>query len=80
MMCHKIGLPPISTIGFGRAVVSSAIRVPKPPARITTFINILRVAEAARLGSIVMLIAGFAGSTVADKHRSTTGKRVPNQA
>ncbi len=38
-MCHKIGLPPISIIGFGRACDSSDIRVPTPPAKITAFIN-----------------------------------------
>src|SRR4051794_40114015 len=38
MMCHRIGRPPISTIGFGRTSVSSASRVPRPPARIATFI------------------------------------------
>ena len=38
MMCHKIGRPPISTIGFGFDVVSSLRRVPKPPANITAFI------------------------------------------
>src|ERR1700734_124842 len=37
-MCHKIGIPPISTIGFGRTTVSSESRVPTPPAKITTFI------------------------------------------
>ena len=37
MMCQRIGLPPISTIGFGRTDVSSASRVPRPPARITAF-------------------------------------------
>jgi hypothetical protein len=36
-MCHRIGLPPTSTIGFGREEVSSAILVPKPPAKITAF-------------------------------------------
>jgi hypothetical protein len=40
-MCHKIGLPPISTIGFGRTEVSSLIRVPSPPARITAFIDLI---------------------------------------
>src|SRR3954453_7398175 len=35
MMCHRIGIPPISTIGFGRSDVSSPRRVPSPPARIT---------------------------------------------
>lgn len=38
MTCHKIGLPPISTIGFGLTDVSSLIRVPSPPANITAFI------------------------------------------
>src|SRR5215212_5031579 len=37
MMCQRIGRPPISTIGFGRTVLSSEIRVPKPPARMTAF-------------------------------------------
>src|SRR5438132_764263 len=37
MMCQRIGLPPISTIGFGRSDVSSLRRVPIPPARMTTF-------------------------------------------
>src|SRR6266478_5631335 len=37
-MCQRIGLPPISTIGFGRTSVSSASRVPIPPASIATFI------------------------------------------
>jgi hypothetical protein len=39
-MCQRIGLPPISIIGFGRIELSSEIRVPKPPARITNFIDI----------------------------------------
>src|ERR1700679_3256486 len=38
-MCQITGLPPISTIGLGRTAVSSAIRVPRPPARITAFIS-----------------------------------------
>ena len=33
-----MGLPPISTIGLGRISVSSANRVPKPPASTATFI------------------------------------------
>src|SRR6185436_15788177 len=37
MMCQRIGLPPISIIGFGRVSLSSLIRVPVPPARITAF-------------------------------------------
>src|SRR6516164_9771714 len=36
-ICHRIGWPPISTIGFGLVSVSSDRRVPNPPARITTF-------------------------------------------
>ena len=43
MMCHKIGRPPISTIGFGLRVVSSEIRVPSPPARMTAFTNRVRL-------------------------------------
>src|SRR4051812_16062759 len=38
MMCHRIGRPPISIIGLGRRWLSSEIRVPMPPARITAFI------------------------------------------
>jgi hypothetical protein len=41
MMCQRIGIPPISTIGFGLIEVSSEIRVPSPPARITAFIRSL---------------------------------------
>src|SRR5215212_6202255 len=37
MMCQRIGLPPISTIGLGLRVVSSLRREPRPPARITAF-------------------------------------------
>ncbi len=32
-----MGLPPISTIGFGLEIVSSDKRVPNPPASITAF-------------------------------------------
>src|SRR6516225_8340188 len=52
MMCHRIGFPPISTIGFGRRLVSSDKRDPIPPARITAFIQppllVLRPAQAHR--------------------------------
>lgn len=41
MMCHRIGRPPISIIGFGRATDSSLIREPSPPARMTAFIFLL---------------------------------------
>ncbi len=37
MMCQRIGRPPISTIGFGFVTVSSARRLPTPPAKMTTF-------------------------------------------
>jgi hypothetical protein len=40
MMCQSIGLPPISTIGFGLMDVSSLIRVPSPPARMTAFMSL----------------------------------------
>src|SRR5262245_39878828 len=36
MMCQRMGLPPISTMGLGRRVVSSERREPKPPARLIT--------------------------------------------
>src|SRR5258705_2206013 len=38
MMCQRIGYPPTSTNGFGLTSVSSASLLPKPPAKITTFI------------------------------------------
>ena len=37
-MCHRMGFSPISIIGFGFKWLSSLILVPKPPAKITTFI------------------------------------------
>src|ERR1017187_2763058 len=37
-MCHRIGRPPISTIGFGRVTVSSLSLVPTPPANMIAFI------------------------------------------
>ena len=39
MMCQSMGLLPISAIGLGRTALSSLMRVPNPPARITTFIG-----------------------------------------
>ncbi len=38
MMCHRIGMPPISTIGFGLIAVSSPNRLPRPPAKTTVCI------------------------------------------
>src|SRR6266849_8797537 len=37
MICQISGFPPISTIGLGLISVSSARRVPMPPAKMTTF-------------------------------------------
>src|SRR5262245_42149289 len=37
-MCHNIGRPPIVTIGLGRRSLSSEIREPRPPARITALV------------------------------------------
>src|SRR5690606_2614642 len=39
MTCQTIGLPPISTSGFGIAWVCSCRRVPRPPQRIATGIS-----------------------------------------
>src|SRR6266851_7172947 len=52
MMCQSIGLPPISTIGFGRTAVSSLSREPKPPARITAFTGMQVIGRAACLRTI----------------------------
>src|SRR3990172_4544902 len=43
MMCHRIGLPPISTMGFGRAMGSSVRREPTPPASITAFMGVPQI-------------------------------------
>ncbi len=53
MMCQRIGLPPISTIGFGRSTVSSANRVPRPPASITAFIVVEIVFSGSDVGGMV---------------------------
>src|SRR5688572_13179254 len=37
IMCQSIGLPPISMSGFGFETVSSLIRLPIPPAKMTAF-------------------------------------------
>ncbi len=39
-MCQSIGLSSIKTIGFGLCSVSSESRVPRPPARMMTFIAV----------------------------------------
>jgi molybdopterin-guanine dinucleotide biosynthesis protein A len=38
IMCHNIGFPPMDTIGFGKVSVYSESLVPKPPAKMITFI------------------------------------------
>src|SRR6187200_1075941 len=40
MMCQRIGRSPTGTIGLGRNSVSSRRRVPRPPQKITTFIDL----------------------------------------
>src|SRR6266446_10108582 len=42
MICHRIGRPPISTIGLSLIVVSSEMREPNPPASMTTFMIFLK--------------------------------------
>ena len=41
MMCQRMGLPPISTMGLGLNSVSSRSLVPLPPQKSITFINAL---------------------------------------
>ena len=41
IMCHNIGIPPISIIGLGLYSDCSANLVPKPPASNTTFIMVV---------------------------------------
>jgi len=53
MMCQRIGLPPISTIGLGLRCVSSLRRVPSPPARITAFMRTSGAPEGARLALVL---------------------------
>src|SRR6185436_6773909 len=36
MMCHTTGRPPIGSIGFGSVSLTSRMRVPWPPQRMTT--------------------------------------------
>src|SRR5580693_1027787 len=54
MMCHRIGRPPTSTIGFGRNSVSSRRRVPNPPHRTTTFISGFLAAPATGAGRYLL--------------------------
>ena len=49
MMCHRIGFPPISIIGLGLRWDSSEILVPRPPAKITAFIDVCPVSQSLQL-------------------------------
>ncbi len=64
-MCHKIGIPPISTIGLGRTWVSSDNRVPNPPAKITAFTarqaNVRRSTLSPPMAARRALITGITG-------------------
>jgi hypothetical protein len=46
MICQRIGFSPISTMGLGLNMLSSEIRVPNPPASITTFTSYRLIAFA----------------------------------
>src|SRR5271157_802918 len=61
MICHSIGRPPISTIGLGLYSVSSRSRVPSPPARITTFIDVPCGFLAKRLSELFIFIGQSRG-------------------
>ena len=63
MMCHNIGFPPISTIGFGRALVSSDNLVPNPPARRMAFIVLIPCLVARQLRYCRLLSADAIPST-----------------
>src|SRR4051794_537507 len=54
--CHRIGFPPISTIGFGRTDVSSPSREPRPPARMTALIRGSDAPDARAVGQHVARI------------------------
>src|SRR5215207_8717071 len=67
MMCQRIGLPPISTIGLGFSVVSSLSREPRPPARMTAFTRRKIVCDAAMARSALITgITGQDGSYLAE--------------
>src|ERR1700712_3436229 len=53
MMCQRIGFPPISPLGFGRPDVSSANRLPSPPARITAFMRGLSASSRRRQATVL---------------------------
>src|SRR4030095_4970167 len=79
MMCQRIGLPPISTIGFGRMCDSSLILVPRPPARITTFINVL-LELLDRRGRRFLRTAAQAASPGCDHlPQQESGERIPRE-
>src|SRR3954451_9424687 len=67
MMCQRIGLPPISIIGFGLTGVSSLRREPRTPARITAFTSgrVVCAANVAR-SALITGITGQDGSFLAE--------------
>src|SRR4051812_28732812 len=81
MMCQRIGLPPISTIGFGRMWDSSLILVPRPPASMTTFINaLLKLVNRRGRRSSGSVVRGLQTWLVAHYHaRSSAFKSVSPQ-
>ena len=78
MMCQSRGRAPILTIGLGRTTVSSASRVPRPPARMTVFMmpNSPGVRDPARprrsAGAGLAVAAGPLSTPKLIRSRSTT--------
>src|SRR5947209_4602062 len=62
MMCHRIGWPPIATIGLGLTSDSSRKRVPRPPHRMMT-------------GGGVASVTGFSTSFAISPPAEKTGRR-----
>ena len=87
MMCQRIGFSPISIIGFGFKWLSSLIRVPNPPANITTFIALLLLSIVfieiysngflPKFSSHPALHPGRYAGRFPDPHRSPSGNSVP---
>src|ERR1700693_3651087 len=76
MMCQRSGLPPISTMAFGRSCDSSEIRVPMPPASMTAFIDPASpnsiAAHGRRASSYPQVTARAAAGRAACSHDSLT--------
>src|SRR5256885_886111 len=79
MMCHRIGLPPISIMGFGLRCVSSEMRVPSPPTRITAFIEMPPPLDGASLDVVVGLEAGLLDQAVALRRRVVGGHHLGDE-